>query len=187
MTDHEGPGDIQPKGDPDRRPDLDIDSAFAAIVADFASPPPAGATPWPASEDLEDEPAPVPIAPIERRESAVRRIILTGADPVENDDLVDARDTRDARNVNAQEQDDVEEGYVPPEPPPFPRGDPVSRVAWSAVIGGPVFLLIAALIWRSLPTVLLLVALLAFVAGFVTLVARMPPDHPDDPDDGAVV
>jgi hypothetical protein len=180
MTDHEGPGDIQPKGEPDRRPDLDIDSAFAAIVADFAAPPPPGASPWPASEDLEDEPAPVPVAPIERREGVVRRIVITGAEQAENDDRTDPVDHRDR-------DDDAEEGYVPPEPPPFPRGDLVSRLAWGAVIGGPVFLLIAALIWRSLPTVLLLVALLSFVAGFVTLVARMPPDHPDDSDDGAVV
>jgi hypothetical protein len=176
MTDHEGPGDIQPKGEPDRRPDLDIESAFAAIVADFAAAAPPGPSPWPASEDLEDEPAPVPIPPIDHREGTVRRIVLSGVESVEKDDRIEAAD-----------EDDAEEGYIPPEPPPFPRGDPVSRFAWSAVIGGPVFLLIAALIWRNLPTPLLLVALLAFVAGFVTLVARMPPDHPDDPDDGAVV
>ncbi|HEX2806209.1 MAG TPA: hypothetical protein VHN80_08570, partial [Kineosporiaceae bacterium] len=163
MTDHDGPGDIQPKGEPDRRPDLDIDSAFAAIVADFSSPPPAGASPWPASEDLEDEPAPVATPPIERREGVVRRIVLTGTEPVENQDRVDARARADA-DAGRDDGQDEEEGYVPPEPPPFPRGDLVSRFAWGAVIGGPVFLLLAALIWRDLPSVLLLVALLSFVA-----------------------
>ena len=180
MSDPEGPGEIQPKGESEPRPefdpDLDIDSAFAAIVADFALSAPQGTpgvNPWPASEDLEDEPAAVPIPPvlpIERREGTVRRIVIAGIEPGDSGD---------------DEPD--EGGYVPPEPPPFPRGDLVARLAWGAVIGGPVFLLIAALLWRSLPTAMLLVALLAFVAGFVTLVARMPPDHPDDPDDGAVV
>lgn len=183
MSDTEGPGEIQPKGESEPRPeidpDLDVDSAFAAIVADFAVPAVQGAhgvNPWPASEDLEDEPAPVPIAPvmpIERREGAVRRIVIAGIEPADSGD---------------DEPEEVDEGgYVPPEPPPFPRGDLVARLAWGAVIGGPVFLLIAALLWRSMPTLMLLVALLAFVAGFVTLVARMPPDHPDDQDDGAVV
>jgi hypothetical protein len=50
-----------------------------------------------------------------------------------------------------------------------------------------VFLLLAALLWRTLPAMLLVAALLAFVIGFVVLVARMPPDHPDHHDDGAVV
>ena len=63
----------------------------------------------------------------------------------------------------------------------------VSRLAWSAVIGGPLFLLLAALAWRNLPSSLLLLALAAFVGGFITLVARMPQEPPDDPDDGAVV
>jgi hypothetical protein len=80
-----------------------------------------------------------------------------------------------------------DEGYVPPEPPPLPRGDLASRAAWAGVLGGPLFLLIAAIVWQSLPKMLLLAALAAFVGGFVTLVARMPSESPDEPDDGAVV
>ncbi len=80
-----------------------------------------------------------------------------------------------------------DEGYVPPEPPPLPRGDLVSRLAWAGVLGGPLFLLLAAIVWRELPKALLLAALAAFVGGFVTLVARMPGATPDEPDDGAVV
>jgi hypothetical protein len=78
-------------------------------------------------------------------------------------------------------------GYSPPEPPPLPRGDLISRLAWAGVIGGPVFLLLAALVWRDLPPALLLGALVAFVGGFVTLVARMPGESSHDGDDGAVV
>jgi len=224
MTDPEGPGDPQPQGERDDKPELDIDTAFAAIIADFARAVPHGVGPWPASEDLDDEddghgehgaaelpegrteadgpvapgpaappepPAggtdgapPVPgatlgPAPTERWRPPVRRIVVPGAGSA----------TADGGSVDggADDLDDDEGGYHPPEPPPLPRGDLVSVLAWGAVIGGPVFLLLAALMWRSLPTFLLLLALVAFVGGFVTLVARMPQEHPDDPDDGAVV
>jgi hypothetical protein len=196
MTENEGPGDAQPKGEHEDRPELDIDSVFAAIIADFANPTPSGSGPWPSSEDLDDEsqapeqPAgrgrpgedddPLPEPKVagtvaERWDLPVRRIILPedAAPP--------------AGRADALDDEDDEEGYVPPEPPPLPRGDLVSRIAWAAVIGGPLFLLAAALAWRTLPPYLLLFALLAFVGGFVTLVARMPAEHPDDPDDGAVV
>jgi hypothetical protein len=55
------------------------------------------------------------------------------------------------------------------------------------VIGGPTVLLIAAFLGGRLPSYLVVGALLAFVAGFVTLVARMPGERPEGPDDGAVV
>ncbi|HET9657833.1 MAG TPA: hypothetical protein VFP72_20945, partial [Kineosporiaceae bacterium] len=80
-----------------------------------------------------------------------------------------------------------EDGYVPPEPPPIGRGDFITTFAWVCVLGGPSFLLVAAVVWRDLPGWLLLAALAAFVGGFVLLVARLPGEPPDDPDDGAVV
>ena len=80
------------------------------------------------------------------------------------------------------------EHYVPPEPPPIPEGDPVTRAAWAGVIGGPLFIVLATLLgWGpgGLPG---LCAVLAFVGGFITLVTRMSDDRPDDDeDDGAVV
>lgn len=82
-------------------------------------------------------------------------------------------------------QDD--EGYVPPEPPPLPRGDAVSRLAWVGVLGAPLFFMIAALFWRDAPTVLIFVAVAAFVAGFAALVVRMPDRRDDGDDDGARV
>jgi len=211
MTDPEGPGDPQPQGERDDKPELDIDSAFAAIIADFSLPVPHGVGPWPASEDLDDDtpdggdapdgadaPAarqhgddrpegtapgdhdsgPAAVPPTERWDPPTRRISVPGTTGVP----VEA-----APRGGLPDEDDEEEGYQPPEPPPLPRGDLVSRLAWGAVIGGPLFLLVAALTWKSLPTYLLLLALTAFVGGFVTLVARMPQEHPDDPDDGAVV
>jgi hypothetical protein len=78
------------------------------------------------------------------------------------------------------------EGFVPPDPP-MPRSDLIIRLAWAGVIGGPLGLLIAALGWGSVSSLLVMVSAAAFVAGFVVLVARMPTERPDDPDDGAVV
>jgi len=236
MTEPEGvgPGDAQPKGEPGDRPELDIDTAFAAIVADFSTPTAPGTGSWPDIEDIpddrpdagpgrapdaespeDDHPAapdtatadgeapdveapagagPRAEAPTEtgRADPIRRRIVLPseensagaldrGAD--RSDRAPGGADPRAPRDGESED----EEGYVPPEPPPLPRGDLITRLAWGAVIGGPLFLLVAALTWRTLPSLLLLLALLAFVGGFVTLVARMPHDPPDDPDDGAVV
>jgi fatty acid desaturase len=76
---------------------------------------------------------------------------------------------------------------VPPEPPPLPRGDLVSRLAWAGVLLGPAFLLLSAIFWDGAGPLALAVAALAFVAGFVTLVSRLPAHRDDDDDDGAVV
>lgn len=202
--DHDPPQDGQRSGDHDEWSALDVDAAFAAIVAQLsAGDPPVG--PWPAAEDLDgtsdgssssgpapgrsagsgsaggDDPrgaaGPQPLSPAPPGTGSQQPPALP-AGPLSG--LPSMPTPPDG----AMEDD---EGYVPPEPPPMPRGDLLSRVAWAAVIGGPLFLLISALAWRDLPTWLLLSALGAFIGGFITLVARMPGERPDDPDDGAVV
>jgi hypothetical protein len=205
MTEPEGPGDPQPRGERDDRPDIDIDTAFAAIIENFEVAVPHGVGPWPASEDLDDDqdddrdddpdgasgPASDRGADDRRPQGGPTVVLPPGHwdPPARRISIPDERPARIAPGSgrNRDRDDDDEEGFEPPEPPPFPRGDTVSRAAWAAVVGGPTFLLLAALLWRSLPTFLLLIALVAFIGGFVTLVARMPPEHPDDPDDGAVV
>ncbi len=86
-------------------------------------------------------------------------------------------------------RDDDTEHFVPGPPPPPPRLDLVSRLAWSGVFGGPLLLLSSALVSWSPPRGLVLLCVLAFVGGMVTLVARMKDEPPvdDGPDDGAVV
>lgn len=85
-------------------------------------------------------------------------------------------------------EDDLEaERFVPPEPPPLPRGGFSTTFAWVCLLGGPLFLVFGALAWKDVPGGLILTAVAAFIGGFVMLVARLPRDHPDDPDDGAVV
>ena len=78
---------------------------------------------------------------------------------------------------------------VPPPPPPLPDIDRVNRFAWAGALGGPLLLVLAALAGLQLDGWVGLLALLAFMAGFVTLVVRMKPRNDSDsgPDDGAVV
>lgn len=82
-----------------------------------------------------------------------------------------------------------EDHFVPPSPVIHLPHDPVARFAWAGIIGGPVLLL--ANVWGifTLDGLAPAVGVLAFVAGFVTLVVRMPERLPIDegPEDGAVL
>ena len=84
---------------------------------------------------------------------------------------------------------DDDEHFVPPAPPPLPRLDPVTQLAWAALVGGPAVLLAATMCGWVLPRLLVAAALVAFIAGFVTLVVRMRDDPPQDweSDSGAVL
>jgi hypothetical protein len=84
---------------------------------------------------------------------------------------------------------DAEEHFVPPPPPPLPRLDPVTRLGWAGLVGGPAVLLVTTVFGQLLPPVFVALAVVAFIAGFVTLVVRMdnrPPDDRDS-DSGAVL
>jgi hypothetical protein len=89
----------------------------------------------------------------------------------------------------AGEPDELDEDdrYVPPPPEPLPPLDPVAKGAWAGVLGGPAYLLIARLADWQIPDWAALAAIVAFVAGFATLVVRMGDKPRDDDDDGAVV
>jgi hypothetical protein len=86
--------------------------------------------------------------------------------------------------------DPTSEHYVPPVPPPLPRLDPITKGAWLALFGGPLYLLISTAIGSAISGLAAFLAVAAFVGGFVILVLRMdngrPPDSGSD-DDGAVV
>lgn len=76
--------------------------------------------------------------------------------------------------------------FVPAEPPPIPRPrDAMARFAWAGVIGGPLLTIASrALEWGDLISG---AGVAAFVAGFITLMARRDDAARDDGDDGAVV
>jgi hypothetical protein len=83
-----------------------------------------------------------------------------------------------------------EEHFIPPAPPPLPKLDPVTKGAWTALFGGPCYLIVATAAGWSVSALAAFCAVAAFVAGFAILVLRMHepgPGGPDDGDDGAVV
>ncbi len=94
-------------------------------------------------------------------------------------------DGLDGTDVDGAGLDNTYEPYDAT-PPPLPRPTLVTGLAWLGAIGSPVLLLLAALFWRQAPAIVIGLAVVGFVAGFVTLVVRLP-DHHDEEDDGAVV
>jgi hypothetical protein len=94
---------------------------------------------------------------------------------------------RPAMPAELDERDD--DHFVPPEAPPLPTTDAVTRAAWIGIVAGPLFLLLATLLDWQADGIPALLAVAAFVGGFVTLVARMKerPTLDESGDDGAVV
>ncbi len=84
--------------------------------------------------------------------------------------------------------DEAENHFVPPDPGPVLGGSPLLTLAWVAVAGLPVLAIVAALVWRDIPMVVLQTAAVLFLAGVGVLLWRMPHRRdPDDDDPGAVV
>lgn len=80
-----------------------------------------------------------------------------------------------------------DEHFVPPEPPPVPRGTPARRLAWAGLFAFPLLMILAVVFRWSFPAWLSMLLIGAFVGGFVFLVATMPRDTGDGWGDGAVV
>ncbi|WP_139346695.1 hypothetical protein [Sinomonas mesophila] len=77
--------------------------------------------------------------------------------------------------------------FVPEEPEPVLAGaDPAVVLAWCGALGGPVALLLCALLWRGVPGYVVALLIAAFLAGVGVLIMRLP-RHKDDGDDGARV
>jgi hypothetical protein len=98
--------------------------------------------------------------------------------------------TGSGRRDGPAPSDPADDHYIPPVPPPLPKLDPVTKIAWLALFGGPLYLLISTATGATISGLAAFLAVAAFVGGFVVLVLRMdngrPPDSGSD-DDGAVV
>jgi hypothetical protein len=144
----------------------DEDQIFAEIVAAFDRPSAAGETPWPAQENIDETPED------------------TGEEPPADGTGELTMTTRVVKPATDDEDD--EEHYVPPPPPPLPKPDAMTRFAWIALLGGPVYLVASVFLSWQVPSWAAFVAVAAFIGGFVALVLRMGDEPPED-DDGAVV
>ncbi|GGL96897.1 MULTISPECIES: DUF308 domain-containing protein [Micromonospora] len=173
----------------------DIDAEWARIVAGYHDTPTVDRRPWPAAEDVDDEPAGGPSRATVDDTAAptatdVRRLpyagdisgISLGRDRSDEPSLLEGLDT-----FGAHLPDDDNDRYHPPPPPPLPRVSKYAAVGVLAIVLGFVLFLFP---WL-LPVDRSVVTLLGFtgiLAGFVTLIWRLRPgDAEDDPDDGAVV
>ena len=164
------------------------DVIFAELVASLGTEEETGERPWPAAEDLD--------RPSERTRH--RSPDTEETTPIDVSDELARADAAEQERVRRQAERDAEgetdrepevEHYIPPEPAPAPKLDWISKLAWTGLIGGPAILVLAAVLDVGRGGRLLAIALLAFVAGFLTLVFRMKDRPPidDTPDDGAVV
>jgi hypothetical protein len=193
------------------------EAVWLDLIARFDAPAPAGAaSPWPDREDLAGPvhvtpsvPEALPREPPTNPTGLPGLPVLGGVPPMPDNTVPDntapddiapdetmpdqpwpgpsaVTGPRDARSA----EDPAIDHYVPPVPPPLPRLDPVTKGAWLALFGGPLYLLISTAVGATISGLAAFLAVAAFVGGFVILVLRMdngrPPDSGSD-DDGAVV
>jgi hypothetical protein len=169
--------------------DVKEELAWAGIVATFDEPSGDAVPRWPASEDVPDaadQGAGDPDRPA-GDDPAGRTVRPARPGPVLG--FGELRDATAEDTGDRPREPDRDEHYEPPPPPPLPVPDTIGRFAWAGVLGGPLFLLLAAVLRLDVSGWPGLLALGAFMAGFVTLVARMKDRPPSDlgGDDGAVV
>jgi hypothetical protein len=83
-------------------------------------------------------------------------------------------------------EDDLDDAFVPPTPPPLPKVPPDRFLAWAGLFGSPTILLVCLVFDLHLPPWLGYLLVASFIGGFGYLVAKMPRGTDIDPwDDGA--
>jgi hypothetical protein len=171
--------DPVPPEDPDHR--LDIDAAFAEIVAHWEPPdpdpaedaaedvaePPAGPAPEATTEDQ-------PPAPAARDDEALRELF---------------RPAWQEEPPSSSASWDDEGHFVPPPPPPLPAVEPRRKLAWGGLLAGPLVALLSFVLSVRVPDWAVVGLVLGFVGGFVYLVATMKASRDEGwpGDDGAVL
>jgi hypothetical protein len=166
-----------PPEDPDHR--LDIDAAFAEIVAHWepSTPDPAEGEAEPADHakaETEDAPEDTVPPPAARDDETLRELF---------------RPAWQEEPLNSSASWDDEGHFVPPPPPPLPTVEPRRKLAWGGLLAGPVIALLAFVLSVHVPDWAVLGLVLGFVGGFVYLVATMRASRDEGwpGDDGAVL
>ena len=163
------------------------EAAWRDLIAryDRAAAGEAAAVPWPEREDLTARPADQGPGTGPDRTRVIRPATPPWG-PAPNPAADRALDQA-AGGSGAAEDD--EEHYVPPPPPPLPHLDPIAKGAWTALFGGPAYLLVTSLIGWTVPGWAALLAIMAFIGGFAVVVLRLGdgPSRGEGPDNGAVL
>lgn len=84
-------------------------------------------------------------------------------------------------------EDEEDEGYIPPEPPPIGATDPLPTLAWLMALGGPILTVLLLIFWTTAPGWLYLSAVGASLVGWLVLFWRMPKGRSDSGDDNGAV
>ncbi|TDC71312.1 hypothetical protein [Streptomyces hainanensis] len=164
----------------DGRDPIDEEAAWAEIVAGYGEEPvdPPGVWPKAGEVDLTDTVDRVPVAePADGPEAGP-----ASAGPASGP-LTGPRDWEAA-------EDEEEDHFVPPEPPPLPETDLTTKLAWIAVLGGPLLLIVAVLLQQRMSWWIVTLGVGGFLGGFATLITRLRDGRDDDftdPGSGAVV
>ena len=82
---------------------------------------------------------------------------------------------------------EVDEHFEPPDPEPVFGGDPLLTMAWIAVVGPLILLVVSVVAWRDIPSIALRIAGVAFLVGLGVLFWRMPASRDEDDGPGAVL
>jgi hypothetical protein len=184
-----GPVDAATRADDD----VDVEAAWASIIAGYDAEVDDPTPPWPAAENVSDR------EPDDTDPDLSRGLDLDAATVDDIDRMMDKRDrpgTRppdeptllDGLDTFGADLPDSEDGYTPPPPPPVPRPPAPVVFALLGIAGG----LLLFFQPNLLPIDTDLTLLLGFgtlLAGVVTLIWRLRPgDEEDDGgDNGAVV
>jgi hypothetical protein len=176
--------DVAARDDRRAMAEAEVEAAWAEIVAGYGTTPDPPVGRWSALEDLPDEPAAPPPTGSGLSSRLIRR-----ADPPGGASGQPAGAGTEDDDLDPFGDDDADDHFVPPPPPPLPQSEPVTRLAWAGLIGGPLFLILMAVLGLQLDRWWVLLAMAAFAGGFLTLVLRMKDRAPHDDgwDDGAVV
>jgi hypothetical protein len=179
--------------------------AWQALVASFHKSPDTPVPPWPASEDVADEAEPETRLGGAQGEDPQPRIgrVLRFAEPSSGGERRAAAELRRGDDDDddpptptiyfgvpelEEPENGVEERFVPPPLDPMPELDPLTKLGWLGLIGGPLYLIVVYGLNWNVPGWTATLAVIAAVAGFVSLVFRMKDrDDRNDPDHGAVL
>jgi hypothetical protein len=167
------------------RYDLPADPAGAAPWPDRESLTPPDRDPGPAGPDRDPGPAGHPPGPGGDRERVIRPAV-----PPSVPAPASARPAGGSDADDASRSDDADdEHYIPPPPPPLPHLDPIAKGAWTAMFGGPAYLLLTSFLGWTVPGWAALLAVMAFVGGFAVVVLRLGdgPSRGAGPDNGAML
>ncbi|RKN42274.1 hypothetical protein [Streptomyces hoynatensis] len=155
----------------DGRDPIDEEAAWAEIVAGYGEEPADPPGVWPKAEELDLTDTVDRVAPVV---STPEPALPFDSGP---------RDWEPA-------EDEEEDHFIPPEPPPLPETDLSTKLAWVAVLGGPLLLIVAVLLQREMTWWIVTLGVGGFLGGFATLVTRLRDGRDDDwtdPGSGAVV